>query len=147
MISRYLLFWGLTSTVLHFTGATKSGWRGSERDGDIWLEEEGHRGRVQAETAREPAGVCGVWTEPLQQKPHRGSGTNTLLIGCRTGGHWSQDVEKGLCWSLCGAFIAGSYCPNHKVSKTLTPRFSGWSGQTLASLPECVCEWEANTNA
>lgn len=33
-------------TFLLSTGATENEWRWSKRDGDIWLEEEGHRGRV-----------------------------------------------------------------------------------------------------
>ena len=56
------------------TGATKSDWSWSERQGAVWLQKEGLRGGVQAHAAGEPAGVCREGEEPAQPKPPRGSG-------------------------------------------------------------------------
>lgn len=49
-----------------FTGPTKSQWSWSEREGAIWLEEDGLRGGVQAYTTGEPAGVRSEGEKPVQ---------------------------------------------------------------------------------
>lgn len=73
---------GLCFLTPFFTsaGPTKSEWSWSEREGAIWLEEEGLRGGVQAHAAGEPAGVCSEGEEPVQQEPHWGSGTARVAI-------------------------------------------------------------------
>lgn len=63
-----------------FTGPTKSEWSWSEREGAIWLEEDGLGGGVQAHATGEPAGVCSEGEEPVQQKPHWGSGADCAAV-------------------------------------------------------------------